>query len=55
MKYFKRIIKHYITLALREAGVRIDGDVYAELDGAIDSLEDAIRDIVREEMAKANG
>lgn len=32
--YTDRILRHYITLALREAGVRVDSDIHAELDGA---------------------
>lgn len=41
MTYFRRIMTHYITLALRRAGVDIDSDTYAELDGAFEEIEEA--------------
>lgn len=41
MTYFRRIMTHYITLALRRAGVNIDSDTYAELDGAFEEIEEA--------------
>jgi len=40
MEYFKRILKHYLVLALSEAGCRVDGDVIAEIEGACDALFD---------------
>jgi len=52
MEYFERILKHYITLALRRAGAIIDSDLHAELDSAFEGLESAIRRIVREELDK---
>jgi len=38
MEYFKRILKHYLVLALSESGCRVDGDVIAEIEGACDAL-----------------
>jgi len=53
MNYFKKIIKSYILFALQHAGVRMTGDNYAELDAAMEDLEAGVRQIVREEIAKA--
>ena len=38
MQYFKRILKHYLILAL-EKQIRVDSDTHAELDGMFDDLE----------------
>lgn len=48
--HFRRIIKHYIVLALRLAGAGMDYDLHAELDTAFKDLEPAIRRIVRDEL-----
>jgi len=37
MKYFKRILKHYLTLALQT--VHLNGDSHVEIDGMFDDLE----------------
>ena len=34
-KYADRILTHYIAMALRNAGVRVDSDTFSELDGLI--------------------
>ena len=53
MNYFKKIIKSYILFALQRAGVPMNGENYAELDGAMEDLETGVRQIAREEIAKA--
>lgn len=53
MDMFKRIIKHYIILALERAGsyVRVD-DTHAELDAAMEDLDAHIRRVVRAEHSE---
>ena len=38
MKYFKRVLDHYLILAL-EKQIRVDSDTHMELDGMFDDLE----------------
>ncbi len=52
LEHFESILKHYILLALREAGVNIDADTYAELRAAFEGLERVIREIVNNEISK---
>lgn len=52
MEYFKRILKHYIIVALRRSGADVNFDTHAELDEAFESLERTIRHIVRDELDK---
>lgn len=42
MELFRRIFKHYIVLALSQAGCSVDGDVIGEIEAACDDLEDYI-------------
>jgi hypothetical protein len=37
-EYTRRILEHYITLALSNAGIRVDADTYSELGGALEEL-----------------
>lgn len=53
MKRFKSIIKYYIILALERAGVNVTDDIDAELDSAMDDLENGFRRIAREEIRAA--
>lgn len=39
--YAKRTLTHYITLTMREAGMKVDGDTYAELSDCVDTIIDA--------------
>jgi hypothetical protein len=39
MNYFARIIKHYVMLALANAGLAIDSDTHAELDASFVELD----------------
>ena len=43
---FGKLMNHYLTLALQKAGVRVDGDVRAEINGMCDALGSAIEDVV---------
>ena len=43
--YTSRILRHYLLLALAEAGVRIDSDIRTELDGALDGLDNRITEM----------
>ena len=52
MKYFKRILVHYLTMALREAGVRIDSDTLSEIEGMCDDLDEYIHTVVKEEATQ---
>ena len=40
MNYFKRILTHYLTMALQT--IHLGRDYYAEIDGAFDDLEQYI-------------
>lgn len=40
MEYFKRILKHYLVLALSQAGCQVDGDTIGEIEDACDALFD---------------
>lgn len=42
MRYFERIIRHYILMALRASGVPIDSDTYSELDSAFEELRETL-------------
>jgi len=48
LDYFKRILTHYLTMALERAGVRIDSDTHAEIAGMCEALESGIRSIVQD-------
>jgi len=50
MAVYDHILKHYLILALESAGVKLNGDCYAELDGLAESLETEVRRIVRDEI-----
>lgn len=50
MNYFARIIKHYLIIALQGAGVRLDSDTHAELNGAINDLDQHIRQMIAEQV-----
>ncbi|MHC4617982.1 MAG: hypothetical protein ACYTEQ_09535 [Planctomycetota bacterium] len=42
-KYADKILTHYITLTMKNAGLPVDGDTYAELDGLItNAVEQAV-------------
>ena len=46
--YAVRVFQHYIALALRSARHPVDGDVYAEIEAAVDSLiRAAVQEAVR--------
>jgi len=47
------LIRHYLQVALKGAGVRIDSDVYAELDCIAPMLDEQIRKTIREEIRAA--
>ena len=53
MKYFKRILVHYLTMALREAGVRIDSDTLSEIEGMCDDLDEYIHAVAKKTVAEA--
>lgn len=42
MRYFERIIRHYILTALGASGVPIDSDTYSELDSAFGELRETL-------------
>jgi len=46
MKYFKRILKYYLILAPTRT-IQIDSDAHAEIDGALDDLEEYIKEQVK--------
>ena len=50
MDYFKKIITHYLIQALEKAGVPVDSDAYAELDGMVEALDDHITERIRTEI-----
>ena len=50
MNFFKRILKHYLTLALERAGVTVDSDMRVEMDDAITGLDAFITARIREEI-----
>ena len=52
MKYFRRILVHYLTMALRGAGVRIDSDTLSEIEGMCDDLDEYIHTVVKEEATQ---
>lgn len=39
MEYFRRILTHYLTTALRAAGVRTNEEVYSEMNAAMEDLD----------------
>ena len=41
MQYFKRVLKHYLILAL-EKQIRVDSDTHMEVDGMLADLESYI-------------
>jgi len=57
MAVYDHILKHYLILALESAGVKLNGDCYAELDGLAISLEAEMtriaRDVAQVEIARA--
>jgi len=53
MDLFKRIVKHYIIQALQGAAMWVDDDTHAELEAAMEDLDEHIRRVVREEIAAA--
>ena len=54
MKYFKRILVHYLTMALREPRpVRIDGDTLSEIEGMCDDLDEYIHAVAKKTVAEA--
>ncbi len=42
MRYFERILRHYLLTALRASGVAIDSDTYSELDSAFEELRETL-------------
>ena len=57
MADYDHILKHYLVLALKSAGVKLNGDCYVELDTIAISLENEItriaRDVAQVEIARA--
>ena len=57
MAEYDHILKHYLILALTSAGVKLNGDCYAELDTIAISLEAEMtriaRDVAQVEIARA--
>jgi len=57
MAVYDRILKHYLVLALKSAGVKLNGDCYAELDTIAISFEHEMariaRDVAQVEIARA--
>lgn len=54
MGYFRRIIEHYITTALRYAGAQVDIDTYSELGSALEEvvkLEQRVKALEEENKA----
>lgn len=47
LDYFERILTHYVILALERAGVRVDGDTYAELEAAFEDLRQELEKLER--------
>ena len=53
MKYFRRILVHYLTMALRDAGVRTDSDTLSEIEGMCDDLDEYIHAVAKKTVAEA--
>lgn len=48
----KRLLNHYIQLCMKEQGLTVNNDTTAEIDYIFESMEDDLRDIMKEEIEK---
>lgn len=49
----KRLLRHYLTMALESSGRRIDGDVHTEIGDIVDYIVDAAVEAVKAELTAA--
>lgn len=48
----KHLLFHYISLCMKESGLKVDSDTKAEIEDIFNSMENDIRKIVQDEISK---